>query len=371
MELYSYQLKALEWLEQKKSGLLFMDAGTGKSFVVLTYCKRSNFKSILIFCPKTAKKNWVNEIKKSGCDENYFTIETYTSLLTKQASRLLKEWDCIIADECQRVSHWSSKTTKRFHKLSARNRVALSGTPWKNKIWEAHSVLHWIQPQCLGKNWWDFRTRFLIFSPYIQGQIIGVRDEQVIKKVIDCLSYRVFRDQEDVQDSIHLPKLITTEKRFDLKNFELNNLYEIKNDALLTIQENKKLMMSNILVSLTRMRQCVDDPISIELDRVGTKEHVLCTILKDKKSTLIYSPFSSTMKRLACKYGGLLLTGENSEDERNNAIKIFQQGINDTLFITSAGGEAINLTKADRVIFYALPYTWADVDQVTSRAHRN
>ena len=194
---------------------------------------------------------------------------------------------------------------------------------------------------------------------------------QVIKKVIDCLSYRVFRDQEDVQDSIHLPKLITTEKRFDLKNFELNNLYEIKNDALLTIQENKKLMMSNILVSLTRMRQCVDDPISIELDRVGTKEHVLCTILKDKKSTLIYSPFSSTMKRLACKYGGLLLTGENSEDERNNAIKIFQQGINDTLFITSAGGEAINLTKADRVIFYALPYTWADVDQVTSRAHRN
>jgi len=350
--------------------LIWADAGTQKTMAAIVHCTEANYKTVLILCPKTAKKNWENELQLAGADAARFTIENYEALISARATTLLKPWDCIIADECQLISHWKNKTTKRFHKLPAAHRIALSGTPWKNSIWEAHSCLHWIEPGCLGKTWWEFRTRFLIFNPYIPGAITGVRDEWRIQKVIDRLSIRIRRDEPAVKAAMGLPDLVSREHRFALSVAEERALAEIRRDALLTLRSGEKLMTANVLAALTRTRQVVDCPSVLGIAESGTKEAELAKLLEDPARTIIFSPFAKAMEILAARHGGLLLTGKQDEAERNETIRAFQQGENKLLFITQAGGTAINLTLADRVIFYSLPYSWADVDQVTARAHR-
>ncbi len=367
----SHQIRMIDFLKSRDgNGLLFCDAGTQKTYATLAFIKSQNYKRILILCPKTAKKNWSNEIALAGLDPARFQIENYEVLLTKRGAKLLTPWDCIVADEAHRVSHWTAKSTKRFHKLTAAHRIALSGTPWKNKIWEAHSIMHWIEPRCLGANWWEFRSRFCITNPRIPGQIIGVRNEELIQAVIGRLSLRVYRDEPEVKAAMKLPELVTREYRFPLTAAEAKNVKEIKDDALLTVNSGEKLLMSNVLVALTRTRQAIDDPQILGLPPYGSKEQTLARLLDDNRPTIVYSPFASAMTRFARNYGGGLISGDRSEDERNSAIDAFQSGKSKLLFITAAGGEAINLTAADRVIFYSLPYTWADVDQVTARAHR-
>lgn len=366
-----HQVRMVEFLRAcNGNALIFADAGTAKSYAALTHCRNAGYKSILIFCPKTAKANWANEIRLADCDPSIYTIENYEALLAERGASLLKPWDCIIADECHRVSHWTSKQTKRFHKLRAAHRIALSGTPWKNKIWEAHSIMHWIEPGCLGRDWWEFRSRFLVMNPRVPGMILSARDEPTIQAVIDRLSIRVSRDEPEVKSAMNLPDLHSREERFDLTDDERRAVKEIRDDALLTLQTGEKLIMANVLVALTRTRQAIDDPQALGLSVMGTKELTLFSLLVDKRPTIIYSPFATTMERLAKRYNGYMISGSRSESERNCAIAAFQEGKTNLLFITAAGGEAINLTRADRVIFYSLPYSWADIDQVTSRAHR-
>ena len=66
-----------------------------------------------------------------------------------------------------------------------------------------------------------------------------------------------------------------------------------------------------------------------------------------------------------------LITGDQSEEERQIAIDNFQSGkIKWILFTAQAGGVGITLTKARRLIMLQRPWSLVDYKQVLDRVHR-
>ena len=67
-ELKNFQKQTVEWMIAQETkyqgGLLFNEAGTGKSICCLDLVSKTNSKPTLILCPAGVVTNWENEILK-------------------------------------------------------------------------------------------------------------------------------------------------------------------------------------------------------------------------------------------------------------------------------------------------------------------
>jgi SNF2 family DNA or RNA helicase len=74
---------------------------------------------------------------------------------------LLKEieWGTLVLDEAQNVKNSASKTAAAVRGISAKWKLALTGTPMENHLGELWSIFHTIAPGVLG-SWEQFRRRF-------------------------------------------------------------------------------------------------------------------------------------------------------------------------------------------------------------------
>jgi SNF2 family DNA or RNA helicase len=78
---------------------------------------------------------------------------------------------------------------------------------------------------------------------------------------------------------------------------------------------------------------------------------------------------SAAMTKAGIRHG--LITGAQSEDERQQAIDDFQSGkIKWILFTAQAGGVGVTLTAARRLIMLQRPWSLVDYKQALDRVHR-
>jgi superfamily II DNA/RNA helicase len=111
-----------------------------------------------------------------------------------------------------------------------------------------------------------------------------------------------------------------------------------------------------------------------------TKDNAKLELLKDLlegelegEPVICYSQLATTvdayMKELT-EHNPVRVTGKEDDDAREAARKDFQDGKTNLIFITDAGGEALNLQRAKHVIFISRPWSPGTYVQVVGRARR-
>ena len=154
-ELRPYQKIGYSWLVQNiKYGfgsILADDMGLGKTIQVLSailYYKEKGIledKTALIIVPPTLISNWENEIKKFTPDLTYFIyhgsnrsfpLEKYDIMLTSYGVIRLdldmfldEQWFLCVIDEAQNIKNPNTEQTKAIKSVTARSKIALTGTP--------------------------------------------------------------------------------------------------------------------------------------------------------------------------------------------------------------------------------------------------
>ena len=220
--LFDYQKTGVQWLwelySQNVGGIIGDEMGLGKtiqaiSFVAGLHYSKLLTKPVIVVCPATVMKQWVNEFHRwwpalrvsilhtSGSGmldtrredrleremelrnysdydttltgagkaakkilekvkrDGHVLVTTYSGLQTYAEFLIPTEWECAILDEGHKIRNPNTAITIHCKELRTPNRIILSGTPMQNNLTELWSLFDFVFPMRLG-TLVNFRNQF-------------------------------------------------------------------------------------------------------------------------------------------------------------------------------------------------------------------
>lgn len=189
VQLFPHQVQAVQWMQrterrqrmvpdQPHGGILAHAMGLGKTITTLCTLLLEGVGTTIIVCPKSVMMQWRDEAVRilgipsenivlfhGGDRDCCFPLQKPCLVLTtfdivrlsvnQSHSLHSQQWDRIVLDEAHRICEQSSKTAKAIRMLRARNRWAVTGTPFKNGVSDlvALSKFLLVPPYC-SSTWW-------------------------------------------------------------------------------------------------------------------------------------------------------------------------------------------------------------------------
>jgi SNF2-related domain/Helicase conserved C-terminal domain len=409
--LRDYQSDGLAWLDFLREagfgGVLADDMGLGKTVQALAFLSREKEegrlggrvgKPALIVCPTSVLPNWLNETERfapelavlalQGPDrkqsfkriaQSDVVLTTYALLARDYETLLGQEFYATILDEAQAIKNAKANISGVAHRINARHRLALSGTPLENNLGEVWSLFEFLSPGLLGDES-TFRRTFrtpiekhgdanaqAFLARRLKPFLLRRTKEEVAKelppKVEIIERVRLEGAQRDLYETVRA--LMHSKVRDEIARKGLAKSHIIFLDALL------KLRQTCCDPRLLRMPQARLVRGSAKLDRLM---EMIPELLSEGRRILLFSQFTSMLALIEEELAKLnirytILTGNTKN--RTIPVSEFQAG-KVPLFLLSlkAGGTGLNLTAADTVIHYDPWWNPAAENQATDRAYR-
>jgi len=407
-ELRHYQEVGVHWLQflgkTGFSGVLADDMGLGKTVQVLTHLliekhKKTQKHPSLIIAPTSLVMNWQREAaqftprlrvlvlhgqsRKALFDQipDYDVVITTYPLLIRDEEILPKyKYHILILDEAQYIKNVYSKAGQAARRLSARQRLCLTGTPMENHLGELWSLFHFLLPGLLGeKKQFHQLFRFPIEKNQ-NTERLNTLKQRIAPFFLRRIKQEVLPELPEKIEMIR-PVLLT-----DVQREVYENIRIALHQKVLSAIQAQGISRSQIYIlgALLKLRQICCDPRLLKIAAEDYTEaasaklqlliELLPTLILQGRRILLFSQFTEmlalieeTLKSLDIHY--LKLTGKTQN--RDELIQKFQAG-DVPLFLVSlkAGGVGINLTRADTVIHYDPWWNPAVENQATDRAHR-
>lgn len=236
--LFDYQKTGVKWLwelySQQVGGIIGDEMGLGKTIQIISFLAGLHYsdkltKPIVVVCPATVMKQWVNEFHRwwpplrvsilhsSGSGmfdvkrearieddlemtgysrgktlskghksakriidkvlhDGHVLVTTYSGLQTYAELLIPVDWEYAVLDEGHKIRNPNTAITIYCKELRTHNRVILSGTPMQNNLQELWSLFDFIFPMRLG-TLVNFRNQFEI--PIKQGGYANASNLQV------------------------------------------------------------------------------------------------------------------------------------------------------------------------------------------------
>ena len=421
--LREYQKRGVSWLSYLEqlgiNGCLADDMGLGKSIQVIARLvqerevvsqdnKNSNQQILptLLIAPTSVVGNWLREIAKFAphlnarvhhgsdrlkdlaefkvdCLQHDVVITSFT--LARKDAKLLAglEWQRIVLDEAQNIKNPKAAQTKAILKLSAKHRLALTGTPVENRLLDLWSIFNFLNPGYLGKAT-QFRKSFEIPIQKDNNKVQSV----TLKKLVEPLILRRIKTDKSIIND--LPDKVE-DKLYTNLTKEQASLYEaVVKDVDDKIQNTEGIERKGLILStLMKLKQICNHPAQFLQDGsefLPTRSHKLSRLaemveeaMTEGESILIFSQFTEICEGLSkhIKHSfhcnTYYLHGGTSRKRREKMIAEFQSPETEpSVFILSlkAGGVGITLTKANHVFHFDRWWNPAVEDQATDRAFR-
>ena len=411
-QLRPYQKRGLGWLRYLEAlgfgGILADDMGLGKTIQVLARLVNERNENTspaptMVVCPLSVVGNWKHEThdfapelevyvhhgtdRKSGdtlteaINSNDLIVTTY-GVVRNDINHLQDiQFHRVVLDEAQKIKNTDAKRTQAIRALSARHRLALTGTPVENRLSELWSIMEFCNPGLLGS-----QTAFReTFARPIERYGDEQRTEQLRRLIRPFILRRSKTDETVIDD---LPEKLETKEYCNLTE-EQATLYKAATDELLGEVEEasdmerrgKVLQLINALKTIcNHPRQYHEDGSNI-VGRSGklSRLHDLATeILASDDRALIFTQYTS-MAELIQQYlqqelgqRVLYLHGGTPQERRDEMVEQFQSPDGPSFFLLSlrAGGTGLTLTAANHVIHYDRWWNPAVEDQATDRTYR-
>ncbi|WP_017326012.1 DEAD/DEAH box helicase [Synechococcus sp. PCC 7336] len=425
--LREYQQRGLSWLSYLENlglnGCLADDMGLGKTIQVIARLVQEREEvqqqaevqqqeeerpilPTLLVVPTSVVGNWKREIEKFAPDlcvaihhgsnrntneaafqklyDEYDVIITSFTLARKDQKLLnAVEWHRIVLDEAQNIKNPKAAQTKAILKLSARHRLALTGTPVENRLMDLWSIFNFLNPGYLG-NQTQFRKSFEI--PIQKNS--DLRQSATLKKLVEPFILRRMKtDRNIIKD---LPDKVEQKVYCNLTK-EQASLYEAVVKQISGELEQAEGMSRRglILSSLMKLKQICNHPRQFLQDgsdfttershKLSRLTEMVAEAISEGESLLIFTQFTEIGEALEhyLRHHHLLNTyylhGGTSRKKREQMIAEFQEPETEpSAFILSlkAGGVGITLTKANHVFHFDRWWNPAVEDQATDRAFR-
>ncbi|MEI8202234.1 MAG: SNF2-related protein [Bacteroidota bacterium] len=414
-----YQKSGFSWFnfldEFNWGGILADDMGLGKTLQTLTFIQHLKNKkhftfeeaeiapedqqsdTHLIICPNSLMFNWENEIEKFCPDLTYhihhgsdritdatefaaydIIITTYGTIRSDFEVFVKFNFRYIILDESQAIKNPASKATKAVQLLKSRNRLALSGTPLQNNIYDLYAQLNFLNPGMLG-NMEFFKSEF--------ANPIEKHQEQFKKDQLKKLIFPFFLRRTKEQVATELPEKTETVLYCEMGE-EQRRVYDAYRndyrDRIMRRIATDGLEKSGIYVlqGLMKLRQVCDSPDILGGEEIYSHESVKLEELTREitentgdHKVLVFSQFIGMLRLIKQRmelHGINYAYLDGQSNDRRESVDRFQTDETCKVFLISlkAGGVGLNLTAADYVYLVDPWWNPAVEQQAIDRTHR-
>jgi hypothetical protein len=408
-----YQQKGVNWLGLLHSlrfgACLADDMGLGKTVQVLGFLsalkamsKDSRQPASLLVIPASLIANWMGEIQTFSPTLNVFVahpdmhrpkaveplgaarldgldlvITTY-ALVQKYDWLQSYNWAYVILDEAQAIKNPGTKQTRAVKKLTAGNRIVMTGTPIENRLSDLWSLFDFLNPGLLGT-----AKEFSAFAKRVKEDPTGF--SRLRKVIAPYLLRRLKTDKTVITD---LPDKVELKSYASLSPQQVVFYRKLVTDLRQIIQDTEGIQRKGlILASLMKFKQICNHPDQylgtgdFEESSSGkfSRLREICeTIYEKRERVLVFTQFKEMTEPLAAFLAtlfhrqGLVLHGSVAVGKRKAIIEKFQGSEYIPFMVLSlkAGGVGLNLTAANHVIHFDRWWNPAVENQATDRVFR-
>ncbi|KRB72838.1 hypothetical protein ASE01_22665 [Nocardioides sp. Root190] len=401
-ELRSYQREGFWWLaflwQHGLGGILADDMGLGKTLQVLALVahartERPEDGPFLVVAPTSVVTAWASEAARHAphlrigvvrrrtddvaaiAAESDIVVTTYTLLRLAQPDYSGLRWAGLVLDEAQQVKNHNSKTYSAVRTIDAPFRLAVTGTPFENRLMELWSLLSITVP---GLYPWPRQFNEKVVRPI---------ERDADKAVLDRFRARIKpfllrRTKEIVADDLPPKQEQVLTVDLEPKHRKIYDTHLAKErQRILGLVEDFDRNRVAIFSALTTLRQLALDPALVDdaHDKIGSAkldvlvDH-LAEITAEGHRALVFSQFTSFLGRVRSRLDGAGIDTtylDGRTRDRGAVIEEFRSGTAPVFLISlKAGGVGLTLTEADYVFVLDPWWNPAAEAQAVDRAHR-
>lgn len=300
----------------------------------------------------------------------------------------------IILDEVQYVKNEAAQMTKAVAEIiNSGNpviRLALSGTPIKNRVSEL------ISPLKLLDRLDDLGGEDVFCRRFCDSNDEGI--EGRLNKMLRAIGF-VQRNKRDVRKDLppirYATQWVDIDNREEYKRVEEDLVNWMAEQAVLKDEFRKMLEeLPPDQQDAAVRRKMIETRLRVmraqalikvgALKRVTAKGKVTAIVewlddfLTSEKKIVVYVHHRHIQKTLIERYNCLHIVGEDSQELRQKHKEIFQgesgnfEGLNEQIIVISdAAREGVSLDAADDIVRVELPWSPADEDQIIARVDRH
>jgi len=404
VKLRPYQRQGLNWLTFLDrfhfGGILADEMGLGKTVQVIAFMlsqrESGRTGTDMVVVPATLVFNWQRELATlapslrvltlygSDRPKSTGTIGTYDVVLTSYTTlladiRFLKgfAFNYVYLDESQYIKNPDSQRYKAVRLLQARNRIAITGTPFENSSFDLYGQLSFACPGLLG----DKRYFRDVYGKPID-QFKNKKRRMELQRKIQPFILR--RTKQDVATDLPEKVSMILYSEMGDRQRKIYDAYEKEFRDFISALSGEELDNSpmHVLRGLTRLRQICNSPALLPDGMMNTAVSAKIELLKEQlqekapyHKMVVFSQFVSMLHLIANMLDGIgvkyvSLTG--STRNREEVVNAFQEDPEVRIFLVSlkAGGTGLNLTAAEAVYLVDPWWNPAVEDQAIDRVHR-
>jgi len=410
-ELRSYQRDGFHWLAflhaHGLGGILADDMGLGKTLQVLAMVAHAigstgadePARPFLVVAPTSVVPSWQSEARRHTPGLRVATVTrrtddvaalagdadvvvtTYALLRLEQDAFAELAWSGLVLDEAQQVKNHQSKTYAAARRINAPFRLAVTGTPFENRLMELWALLSIVAPG-LYPNPRAFRDQ-------VVNPVEREGDERALQRFRTRIRPFLLRRTKELV-AADLPP-----KQEQVLAVDLSIQHRKVYDAHLAKERQRILHLLDeqggfeenrvaILSALTRLRQLALDPGLVEPDdpahqaigsaKLDTLLDHLQEVTEEGHRALVFSQFTGFLRRARDRLTEADIATtylDGSTRDRGEVIERFRAGEAPVFLISlKAGGVGLTLTEADYVFVLDPWWNPAAEAQAVDRAHR-
>lgn len=402
-EPYKFQIEGMKFIEESTGRALIADEmGLGKTIQSLGYLFfHPEARPCLIVVKKKLTIQWFKQIYR-WCDKSLsqiieqghailpgiqYYIISMDLLRNYPLDRLEKiGLKTIVIDECQHIKNSSSQRTIFLRKLindfQIPNIIALSGTPFKNRISEYFTILNILAPQYF-QNQEEFIRSEIAYYYDNQGKLRerGLKNPTRFKEVTKNFILR--RERQDVEDQIPYIGIQRNLHYVDLEDKYLK-AYENAESEYLSLfdrigsEHNKMQQNSDLLAILQRMRHIIGlskipDTIDFVTDfLLSTERKITIGVHHQDVAKMVIDQLNKW-----CVMGGfgevLVIKGSMRDEELDDVVTKFNKDPRHRILVASilAAGEGLNLQEScNECVIMEHQWNAANEEQFEARFRR-
>ena len=414
---YKHQEIGFNYVINNPYWALFLEMGTGKTKIIIDAYRYKRQKGevdkLLVVAPNTVMGVWPSEFAKNDLSGISCTILQGTKakrlkllqnagdviiinyeglrVIEKEIIAYLKNVQPMLAvDESTRIKNPFAKQSKALLRISKYcvARYILTGTPVTQNYLDLFSQFAILDPDIFGFNTFTgFRNHYAIFGGYQGYELLGFKNKEELKSIVEANSYRVLK-----KDCLDLPDKVFTEYTVNMGSVQAEIYRSMYDESCVEISELDHASITVVLTKLLRLQQITSGflPIDQEGKDDHRRDHLfpcaklegLKDILKDivldqgEKLSIIcrfkkeIQIIEDAINELGIKY--ITVSGAVNQEQRTLDIKAYQEqdDIKVAVLQIQTAKEGITLTACNKVVFYTLDYSLNNFLQVQDRFHR-
>lgn len=390
----------------QKGVLIGDEMGLGKTIQALGVVNaRPDFRRVLVVCPASLRLNWAREAERWLINSRPIEVInggrpdwTHQEALWVVNYERLKEvpeaarFDLIIFDEAHYVKNEKAQRSRHARSLAARARhvLLLTGTPLANRPIELWNPLRIMGADRVFGGFWAYARRYC--GAYHNGYGWDFRGASNLEELQVRLRERwmVRRLKRDVLKE--LPRKIrqviplppdAALKRLIRQEQELQDALVRYDELLARLREAEALedeeAFRAVLAELEGVKEAFSEMARVRREIGEAKVPIVLQhvqdLLEEEQKLVIFAHHKDVVRALADgleDYRPVVVTGDSSLQERQNAVDAFQDDPTVRVFIGTLGAAStgITLTAARVAIFAEIDWVPATLQQAEDRIHR-